>query len=250
MGIEAVRAAVAFVEQCELPAGVGYRGTEEVPDTTGSAAVVVGGDLLSFAGEIAPARRQALLDSALLAQLAAKAQVGDSSKIYEWYECYFNTLMQLGWAIEERSFTEQAHAGEELSVHRAALAAAAALLGETASYFIVVKSMLDALRSMEPSDPMVTLFDSETCTQNAAKFQIGVVSGGADQVGVALMAFGLQSDTRITRVLFFKERHAAVRFRQCCAHVAINVGVLDAIQPVLRKKLVARSLGYLHSLRI
>jgi hypothetical protein len=208
-------------------------------------AAIVGSEILSFSDEVPTERRTAILNCALLAQLIAKDRVPGASALDKWYEVYFDSLANLGWAVGERSWTDSLAAGDEFSVHKAVLELVAAFLGETASAYLLVKTTLDALRSMDKEASWLTLFNREAHSQNSAKFQIGAVSGNGTNLNIALMAFTLQSTSDITSILFFKARKAEVNFRKYSANTAIDTAILDEIAPLIQKKLVTRATDYI-----
>lgn len=245
----------SFIEQAQLPqiAFPGRTRDAVPPQQLALAtqagrykAAVCGGEILSFSNEVPAARRTTILNCALLAQLVAKDRVPDASNLDEWYEAYFDSLTNLGWAITERSWSSSTVSGEEFSAHKAVLTLVASFLGEATSAYLLVRDTLDALRSLSPEkDSWLKLFDRETHSLKSAKFQIGVVSGDAANLSIASMSFKLESSTTVTGVLFFKVRDAAVTFRETHNNTAINAAILDEIGPLIQKKLVTHVTDYI-----
>src|SRR5512139_3118386 len=96
-----------FVRSAVLPpAPPRKRGADDMVDealVAGKAqAAVVGSDLVSFATSVAPQWRQDLINCSLFAQLWAKAEVADSTRIFDWYDAYFGALQQLGWMVQDQ----------------------------------------------------------------------------------------------------------------------------------------------------
>jgi len=208
-------------------------------------AAVCGGEILSFSNEVPAERRTTILNCALLAQLVAKDRVPDASNLDEWYDAYFDSLTNLGWAIAQRSWSSSTVSGEEFSAHKAVLTLVASFLGEASSAYLLVRDTLDALRSLNPKDSWLMLFDRETHSLKSAKFQIGVVSGDAANLNIASMSFKLESSTTVTGVLFFKVKDAVVTFRETHNNTAINAAILDQIGPLIQKKLVTHVTDYI-----
>src|SRR5205809_492971 len=75
-------------------------------DTAKNQAALVGSDIISFDEGVTAERREAIIDSSMLAQLVAKKQVADSTEMFAWYDSYFDTLSNIGWVIQERNFAE------------------------------------------------------------------------------------------------------------------------------------------------
>ncbi|MGA2051357.1 MAG: hypothetical protein ABSG96_27025 [Terracidiphilus sp.] len=254
MNFVSVRSALQFIEQSELPPqkvdrselfnlpaglGVGH-------ESSAQRAVVVGCDIISFVNAVSSERRQALVNSSLLAQLVAKKRVPDSSRIYEWYDAYFDALGNLGWAVQERGFAVHQQTSENFSAHQAILAVAETLLAGAPASLALVKSTLDALRSMDTTSPWITLFARESQNAKSAKFQVSLVNANEPgPFGVTMMAFGLEATSMITQVLFFKAKQSSATLRQYSGKITINTDVLDGIHDAIRKKLLGISEKYI-----
>jgi hypothetical protein len=247
--------ALAFIEQAQLP---GY--TERVSrdaseknagelagEISASTSVVVGSEILSFDG-VPGELRGPILNCTLLAQLVANTSVPNREDLDSWYEQYFDALMKLGWAVEFRGLTDLRLTGEELKVHDAVLTVASAFLGETSSGLTLVVAALKALRKMDEKQPWLKLFNRETYTQKAARFQIGVASGSATNLTISSMVFALSSSTEITQILFFREATSKSRFRERHGRTAIDLEILKGIQGALSKKLALKAADYIRSL--
>ncbi|MBI3153826.1 MAG: hypothetical protein HYZ20_00295 [Burkholderiales bacterium] len=252
--------ALKFVETAELPRRPATRrrggatpaaapAPAPVLDETRAQAAVVGGELLSFAPGVGADWRQDLMHSSLLAQLVARRKVPDAERLFDWYDAYFDTLAQIGWAVHDRSFSVYVESGQRFSAHEAILKVAATLLGPAPATLALVTSTLEALRGMEADSPWMTLFDRETRHARSARFQVGAVeptAGGA--LEVALMAFALEARSTLTQVLFFKGVASDVTLRHSAARVAIDTGVLAGVRDALRAKLVGHANAFVRQL--
>jgi hypothetical protein len=231
----------AFIDGLELPPKPRARSGSRKTTTEAIAkakqqAVVVGADIISFVSGTDPTLRTAIMHSALLAQLAANRKVPSRDDIRAWYEAYFDVLVQLGWAIQDRGFSEHHEAGDDFEAHQAILAVAASVLGPASTALVVVQSTLESMKAMAKGSWM-TLFQHESQAAKAARFQVTVAepvnSGG---VIVSLMAFDLAATTRLTQVLFFKFRSVDVKLRHSSGRVAIDVNLLGAVEQAIAKK--------------
>jgi hypothetical protein len=215
---DSVRRALSFVEEVEMPAarhrraappGV-FRAPEEAVtaslDTTKDQAAVVGSDVISFVSGVTTDRREAIVNSSLLAQLVAKKKVSDPNRIYEWYDAYFEVLTNVGWVMQDRSFAEYQESSKNFEAHKAILAVATTLLGSAPSALALVTTTLNSLHSMDESTPWITIFNRESQTARAGRFQISLVDeDAAGEFFVSLMAFGLEAKSEIKQVLFWMQ---------------------------------------------
>jgi len=241
----------SFVEHAALPAPpVLERGatTALALESGRQQAAVVGSDLVSFATGVAPEWRNDLINCSLFAQLFAKAQVPDSSRIFDWYEAYFNALQQLGWMVQDQGFAIYVESSQNFSAHEAILKVADALLMPAASSLALVRTTLEALKGLGEDSPFITLYNRESQQARAARFQISLAEQSGDGLVVALMAFGLEAKTTLTQVLFFKSLAAQATLRHCSGKVSINTELLAELRPELKKKLKAHASGFIRQL--
>src|SRR5437879_8363572 len=147
--------AEAFVEGLELPPaprrrtrGVFTSETRNVLDETKNQAMVVGSDIVSFVAGLTPQVREVIVNCSLLAQLAANRRVPSRDDIRAWYDVYFDTLTHLGWATQERGFSEHRETGDDFEAHDAILAVASVVLGPATTALAVAASTLHAMKSM------------------------------------------------------------------------------------------------------
>jgi metacaspase-1 len=227
--------------------------TEGAGDTTSTAldaakaqAAVVGADIISFVPGVTVERREAIINSSLLAQLVASRKVSDATRIDEWYNQYFEVLTNVGWVVQDRGFAEYKETGNNFEAHKAIIAVATTLLGAAPAALAIVTSTLEGLRSMNESSPWITIFDRESRSARAARFQIGLAEQDADgQFFVNLMAFSLEARTSMTQVLFFRAKRQDATLRHYSGRVTIDTSVLDGIREGLKTKLLDHALSYI-----
>jgi hypothetical protein len=235
---------LAFVAGVELPSrrqsrGVARREPKPI-DSASAQSVAVGAGLVSFVPGVSADTRRDILNCSLLAQLAANKQVADRTKLTEWYDCYFDTLTRLGWIVQEKGFVDHSETGDDLEVDKAILAIATAVLGPAAAALAVIKSTLDAMRSMAKGR-WITIFKRESETGKAARFQVTLAQPSAESASmVALMAFDLETKVALTQVLFFKFRSTDIRLRHASGQATINPELMNKV----RASIAARVLAY------
>lgn len=244
-----------FVEHIELPPRprAGLLGAEDAPridfDALKDQATVIGSEVVSFVKGVTVERRQDIVNCATLAQLAANHRVADRTKIFDWYDAYFDVLANLGWVLQDKSFSAYEEKAQGLEAHEAILKVAQVLLAGSPGALAVVASTLDAMKSMDADNPWITIFDRESRSAETAKFQIALAEQEPDgRFMISMMAFGLKADSTLTQVLFFKIHSDKVSLRHCSGKVTINDDVLAGVRDKVRQKLVGHTGGYIDSL--
>ena len=247
------RSAREFVNALELPASK-RGGFESAPavidyDAQKNQALVVASDVVSFVKGVSNDRRQDIVNSSLLAQLAASRKVPDKKNVIAWYNAYFEVLENIGWVIQDSTFSTYTQEADGLETHEAILKAAAVFLGPAPAALAVVTSTLEALKSMTPDTSWMTIFDRETRTAETAHFQIALAEqGDNDQFFVSLMAFSLKAQAAITQFLFFKIRQDEVELQKCMGKVSINDDVLVGVRDRVKQKIAAYANDYIAKL--
>lgn len=218
-------------------------------DKVKNQAMIVGSDIVSFVKGVTPELREDIVNSSLLAQLAAKKQISDATRIYDWYNVYFDVLMNIGWVVQDRGFATYSEASENFEAHEAIIQVAISLLGPNAAALAVVKATLDALKSMSANSPWITLFNRESQSANTARFQVTLAEEGDDeQLLVSLMAFGIEAKAKLTQVLFFKFQTSEASLKHYSGKVTVSPYVLSNVRELIRNKIAGYASDYLKAL--
>ena len=249
-----VASAKQFVDRADIPPAL--RSRDALPpaaalafDTAKTQAALVGSDIVSFVQGVTPERREAIVNSSMLAQLVAKKKIADPTQLFAWYDSYFDTLSNIGWVIQDKSFAEYVEKSQNFQAHEAILAVATVLLGPAPTALAIVKTTIEALEKMSTDSPFLTLFDRESGHARTAKFQISLGEQTPDgQFFVTLMAFALEAKSTVTQVLFFKAKSSEARLRHSSGKVTINTAVLDAVGPTIKQKLSDHAVDFVKQL--
>ena len=223
--------------------------TGEVFDKAKSQAQVVGSGVFSFAQGVTAAVREAISDSALLAQLVANKRVPANEKLLEWFAVYADVLQNVGWTMQEGGWNDYSGTGTAAEVHEKILEVLTAVLGPSAAALTIITASINALKGMKSDSSWITIFDRESQKAKIARFQVGLVEKeeGSD-VFVSMLACLIEAEHNITQVLFFKFRDDNASFRANSAKVSINRSSLTDLGPIIRTKVRAYQADYLSSI--
>jgi hypothetical protein len=231
------------------PGGAEPQPISSVLETGKDQAAVVGSDIVAFVTGVTAERREAIINSSLLAQLVATSRVADQSRVYDWYGEYFKVLSNIGWVIQQTGFAEYREQQDNFAAHEAILKVAATLLGPASTALALVTTTVQALKSMDKNTPWLTIFNRESQRARTAHFQVSLGEQEPNgQFFVSLMAFGLEASSKITQVLFFKVKRSEAKLKHLSGKVTINTGVLDSIRNDLQTKLVGHATAYVRAL--
>jgi hypothetical protein len=220
----------------------------EVFDKAKSQAQVVGSGVFSFAQGVTAEVREAISDSALLAQLVANKKVSAEQSPLEWFKVYSDTLQTIGWTLQEGGWEDYTATGTAVEVHEKILEIMTAVLGPSTAALAIITATVNALKGMNPKSSWITIFSREAQKARLARFQIGLVEKEeASDVFVSLVACLIEAHDAITQVLVFKFRQAKASFRANNAKVSINRRAIIELGPTIRTKIKAYQADYLSS---
>lgn len=218
-------------------------------DQAKAQAQVVGSGLFSFAQGVDATVREAISDSALLAQLVANKRASGDAAPLEWFAAYSSVLQNVGWTLQEHGWTDYTTTGTAVEVNEKIIEVITAALGPSAAALAIITSTVNALKAMQPDSSWITIFSRESQRARIARFQIGLAEKGlGDDVFVSLVACLIEANNTITQVLFFKFREAKASFKASSAKVSINRPALAELGPSIRTKVRAYQADYLSSI--
>lgn len=218
----------------------------EVFDKAKNQGQVIGSGLFSFAKGVDDKVREAISDSALLAQLVANKHFSAETQPLEWFKSYSDVLQNVGWTLQEGGWTDYSTTGKAAEVHEKILEVLAVALGPAPAALAIITATVNALKGMKPDSSWLTIFSRESQKAKIARFQIGLVEKEeAGDVFVSLLACLIEAKNDITQVLFFKFKDAKASFRANSAKVSINHASLIDLGPAIRSKVRAYQTDYL-----
>jgi hypothetical protein len=249
--------AAEFVRSIDLsgtPRGLVAQGAtaeaSEVFAMAKSQAQVVGSGLFSFAKGVTPDTREAISNSALLAQLVANKRVSAEQAPTEWYAVYQDVLQNVGWAVQDHAWVDYTAAGTAVEVHQKVVEVLEVALGPSAAALDIIRSAIDVLQAMTPGSSWFTIFNRESQHARIARFQIGLVeTGEAADVFVSLLACLIEARASITQVLVFKFRNEHASFKANSAKVSISSMGLQELLPAIRTKVRTYQANYVSSIK-
>lgn len=256
MSNETIVTAQDFVASVEIvdPPLLGMAVAKDVfdYDAAKQQALVVGADVIAFVKGVSPEQRIDIVNASLLAQLVAKKKVANPktlAAVKEWYDEYFDVLSRIGFLIQDKGFAEYHESSEAFEAHEDILEIATTLLAGTPGALALVKTTLESLQKMSSKSPWITLFNRESQSANTARFQFSLVN--EDENGrllLTLIAFGLEAQTTLTQILFFKFHTNDVKLHHHSGKVTINAPLLAGVRDQIAGKLVAYTTDYIKGL--
>ena len=199
------------------------------------------GSLVSFTINLQGQDKEDVLNSTLLAQLAASKKYDRQKNTEKWYQLYVYVLEKIGWVIQSFSFEEYKSGSATFTMDKAVLQLLAAVA--SGSEVAIMKKTIEALEKLPADDGRVEVLDTHSCTSNAGNFQImpcDVDKSG--QVNMVLGAFHFTTKQRVrNRFLFFEFNSASTRMYNGAQTVTLNQKMYGKVRDVVIEKLGDRA---------
>lgn len=193
------------------------------------------GSVVSFVAGVSGQNREDVLNSTLLAQLAADKKHNRETEVMDWYAYYTSVLGKVGWVSQ--GFNWQKYTSKKMSftMDEAVLDIAAAAL--TGQEELVVAAALDALRNLPKKDGRLQLFNHSASSDKEGNFQISVCTETDGAVAMKTMAFYFSADQSSTDVLFFNFSAASTTLSQATDAQTLNSDIYAQVRAAVITKL-------------
>ncbi|RFM26923.1 hypothetical protein [Deminuibacter soli] len=158
--------------------------------------------IFSFAADTTGQIREDVLNSTLLAQLAANKAYSDPADLVKWQKKFAEVLKNLGWIVEGTEFQTFSSAHDLVEVEQVIVDILTASFG--AAIIPIITKTLDAIKGLANTDGKIKAFERNTTAVSKGVFQLGVATQKNDLVALQLGSFIISTENKITRILFFK----------------------------------------------
>jgi len=233
-----------YHESIESLSATSLNFNEDGPD-----AKVVGGSTVSFVGGVPKLIMQDVLNSTLLAQLAANKAYDRETETKLWYYKYREVLENIGWVIQEFSFSNQSSSGVTVKLDKVALNILKAAM--SGNELLVLKATLDALENADSGSKEVTLFDHNGSSGDGGNFQLSTASLDPNgNVQMSLGAFHFQASTSHTRFLFFSWDTQNINIYGGAQSVILNEQIYATVRAAINTKLGDKAQKYVADIDI
>ena len=189
-----------------------------------------------------------MLNSVLLAQLAANREFPDESQLIDWYKKFVNVLTNLGWVIEAVEFSSFESNGTVFEAENAITSILTAAFG--GSFMTVITKTLDAIKGLSDENGKITVFEKNTHSLSKGAFQIGLAKEENDTVTLQMGTFMLTSRNEIKKILFFKSTIDKTELNYCSRTGTLNEGIYAKIRTQVQDKLGGRIADYITEIDI
>lgn len=192
--------------------------------------------VVSFASNVNGQTREDILNSTLLAQLAANKQKPIEDDMKGWYDKYVEVLEHIGWVVEKNEINNYEAKESLVEVENVILDILSATFG--ANYIVILKKVLESLKKMsENNDGRIKVFEKNTHTMTKGCFQIGLATEENGAVAMQLGTFLLTAKSKITKILFVKIKKDETSLQYATGQATLNKQVYAVARQTILDKL-------------
>src|SRR4051794_9253487 len=168
---------VGYVSDLDLQAPEGrfatMRDAETAPIKEGQdQAFLADKSLVSFVSEVTGQNRQDVLNSTLLAQMAANKQFPNEADLLDWYRTFIEVLSKIGWEIEAGEFSTFESSKDAFEVQDSIIDILTSAFG--AGFIPVILKVLESIKNLSNKDHKIIAFEKNTHSLTKGCFQIAL----------------------------------------------------------------------------
>lgn len=206
------------------------------------------GSLVSFVAGVSSQNQSDVLNSTLLAQLAADKKFDRGADPINWYGFYVNVLGKVGWVLQDFSFKKYNSSTTSFTVDKVVLEILGAIV--TGQEELVIGATLEALKSLSNDDGRLVLWNQSVTHDHKSNFQISVCN---ETNGVVIMkngAFYMSSEDNSTSVLWFNYASSTTELNNTAQAQTLDADIYGQVRQTIIAKLGANAQSFIADLDI
>lgn len=217
-------------------------------ENEGNTAFVDDGSLVSFVSGLSALHRSDVLDSTLLAQLAANKRFDRYENTDDWYKFYLEVLENVGWVVQSFEFTQYEAEGTSFTMDKVVLEILRSIATQDEEQ--IIQSTIDALEALDDGSGALVLFDDSSSSQTQGSFQISIATEDDGNVAMKLGAYYFSAEKVTTRFLWFQYSKTEIEMFKGAQQVVLNESVYSQVRDTVIEKLGDSSHEFIAELEI
>lgn len=240
---------VSFVRSIELENYSGaFHGDGHIAGSPKSEGLVDAGSLVSFTSHLNTQQKEDVLNSTMLAQLAANAKYDRFTQTEDWYKFYTEVMGKIGWVMQGFKFEKFQSNQTDFKISQEVLQLLTALIGSDEELMNVVKETIDGLAKSQEG---VSLFSSNSASANRENFQIlPCTVDKSNQINVCFLGSSFQASQVDSNYFFFTYAKQDIALFKAGQVVTLNEDVYAQVREEVKTKLGTRAKDFVHNLDI
>ena len=210
-------------------------------------AAVVDGSAVSFVAGVQGKVRTDVLNSTLLAQLAANKYADRFTDVMNWYKKYTEVLGKLGWVMQDFNFQRQGSSSVTLDLNSVVIGILGGLVASNG--IAIITAVMQSLK--DSSSEGALTFNLNSSYKDNANFQLGHVSQSQDGlVAMSAAALEIHTSTHESGWWLWKVNTASASVQAASQTMTLDLDIYDQVRDIVRKKLGLSAGEYIKDLDI
>jgi hypothetical protein len=212
-------------------------------------AAINGNIVASFVDGVTGQQKADVLNSCLLAQLAANVKFDKTKDPINWTKFYANVLENVGWVIPSFSFRGLKSNQARFTMDAVIFRLLKGLL--TQDQMETVQATIDAVKALETGDRRLRIFSRESTKNSAGDFLVSNVGVSANKtLSMKLGAFAFDTSSSVTNILWWQFSGNETSMQVMSTTFVLNEQVYSRVRDAILNKLGNRALNYIGGLDI
>jgi hypothetical protein len=246
--VKQIQQFIANLELAEIDTDLGaFPQKGRVFQDNAEGGAVDAGSLVSFVSGISALHKSDVLNSTLLAQLAATKQYDRYKQTKEWYDSYIGVLANVGWVCPAFAFRDYKPSGSSFTVDASVIEILKAIA--TGDEIDILTTALNSLKDPK-NEKALTLFDQQSFPESLGTFQIMPCGEDDGQLVMALAAMKFTSEKHVTRFLWWQWTSVTSSLFQSSQKAVLNEDVYSQVRQEVIKKLGDNAKKFIADLEI
>jgi hypothetical protein len=247
MSPQALAKAKRYIASLKLPAAKGgVMRKLAMPAAGKPGAYVDEATLLSMTENLEPQQRMDVLNSVLLAQLAARHEFDPEKQTEQFYRKYNEVLANIGWVTQSLKFQRYQSRGTKFTVDAEVINVLLAVCSGPEG--ALIKATLKAVKKAGANNSAVTLFEHSSRGGDNGNFRIGLAANRNGVVVLKQAAIYYANAQNVTSVLFFSFSSASTQFYYGTTTIELNTDVYSQVRSLVIQKLGNHAAHYIQQL--
>jgi hypothetical protein len=205
--------------------------------------------IVSFVSGVTDQNRKDVLNSTLLAQLAANKKAPIETDIDQWYKAFVEVLEKVGWVVQDKEIHQFESRENVFELENVIIGILTASFG--ANYIDIIKKALEALKKLsESNDNRIKVFERNTRSNHKGCMQIALATEEGGAVAMKIGAFLLSSTNKVTRVLFVKFTSDITTLDYASSGATLNQDIYAKARQLVIDKLSSDIVDYITEIEI
>jgi hypothetical protein len=222
--------------------------TTTPPPDDSKGGYVVDGSLVSFVAGLDSQNKSDVLNSTLLAQLAANKKYDREVQTQDWYKYYQSVLEPLGWVIQAFNFDKYNAAGDSFEMNKAVIEILKAIASEDEA--AVSQATIDALGALDSGSHGLVLWNSSSSSVTAGNFQIAPCGLSNGSVVMKNASFYFNTTESTTGFLWFTYSTSKMSLYKSTNTMTLDGDIYTKVRQAVIDKLGDKAIQFVADLDI